>query len=96
MSTANRLAPACSPTRPPGRRIPVCRGRTCRSRRSSSAPCLYAVAALSFEGFASARVFLNFISGNAFLGIAAVRLTFVILSGGIDLSVGAVIGTRAS
>ena len=53
---------------------------------------LYTIAAISFQGFATARVFVNFISENAFLGIAAVGMTFVILSGGIDLSVGAVIG----
>jgi ribose/xylose/arabinose/galactoside ABC-type transport system permease subunit len=53
---------------------------------------LYLAGALSFDGFASLRVFRDFISENAFLGIAAVGLTFVILSGGIDLSVGAVIG----
>ena len=35
---------------------------------------------------------MNLFTDNAFLGIAAVGLTFVILSGGIDLSVGAVIG----
>jgi simple sugar transport system permease protein len=33
---------------------------------------------------------MNLIQNNAFLGIAAVGMTFVILSGGIDLSVGAV------
>jgi simple sugar transport system permease protein len=53
---------------------------------------LYTAAAVSLDGFASPRVFVNFISENAFLGVAAVGLTFVILSGGIDLSVGAVIG----
>ena len=53
---------------------------------------LYAIGAVSFQGFFSARVFVNFISDNAFLGITAVGITFVILSGGIDLSVGAVIG----
>ena len=53
---------------------------------------LYLAGALSFDGFASLRVFRDFISENAFLGIAAVGLTFVILSGGIDLSVGAMIG----
>src|SRR5690606_3177829 len=40
----------------------------------------------------STRVLGNFLTDNAFLGIAAVGMTFVILSGGIDLSVGAVIG----
>jgi len=40
----------------------------------------------------STRVLGNFLTDNAFLGITAVGMTFVILSGGIDLSVGAVIG----
>jgi len=53
---------------------------------------LYTVACLSFDGFFSARVFVNFFSDNAFLGIAAIGMTFVILSGGIDLSVGALVG----
>jgi simple sugar transport system permease protein len=35
---------------------------------------------------------VSFVSADAYLGIAALGLTFVILSGGIDLSVGAVIG----
>jgi simple sugar transport system permease protein len=52
---------------------------------------LYAAGAISFKRFATPRVFLNFVSENAFLGIASVGMTFVILSGGIDLSVGAVI-----
>jgi simple sugar transport system permease protein len=37
-------------------------------------------------------VLVNLFTDNAFLGVAAVGMTFVILSGGIDLSVGAVIG----
>lgn len=53
---------------------------------------LVIVASLRYEGFLSAGVFLNLLRDNAFLGIAAVGLTFVILSGGIDLSVGSVIG----
>lgn len=44
-----------------------------------------------FPGFASTRVIANILTDNAFLGIIAVGMTFVILSGGIDLSVGAVI-----
>ncbi|MBW7982666.1 galactofuranose ABC transporter, permease protein YjfF [Enterobacillus tribolii] len=44
-----------------------------------------------FPGFASTRVICNILTDNAFLGIVAVGMTFVILSGGIDLSVGAVI-----
>jgi len=52
---------------------------------------LYITSALRFENFATLQVFINFLSDNAFLGIAAVGMTFVILSGGIDLSVGSVI-----
>ncbi len=44
-----------------------------------------------FPGFASTRVICNILTDNAFLGIVAVGMTFVILSGGIDLSVGSVI-----
>ncbi len=52
----------------------------------------YAAAAAEFHGIFSTRVLGNFLTDNAFLGITAVGMTFVILSGGIDLSVGAVIG----
>jgi galactofuranose transport system permease protein len=47
--------------------------------------------AIRYDGFMSLQVFLNLIIDNAFLCIVAVGMTFVILSGGIDLSVGAVI-----
>jgi simple sugar transport system permease protein len=46
---------------------------------------------LRFDGFLSPQVFLNLLIDNAFLLVVAVGMTFVILSGGIDLSVGAVI-----
>ncbi len=52
---------------------------------------LFGVGAIKFEGFGSAPVFFNLFTDNAFLIIAAVGMTFVILSGGIDLSVGSVI-----
>ncbi|TPP06737.1 galactofuranose ABC transporter, permease protein YjfF [Rhizobium glycinendophyticum] len=52
----------------------------------------YAICIFQYPGMWSTRVFGNFLTDNAFLGIAAVGATFVILSGGIDLSVGAVIG----
>ena len=52
----------------------------------------YAAAVFQFPGLLSTRVLGNFLTDNAFLGITAVGMTFVILSGGIDLSVGAVIG----
>lgn len=53
---------------------------------------LYVAAGVMYEGFLSLRVFSGFFADNAFLGIAAIGMTFVIISGGIDLSVGAVIG----
>lgn len=52
---------------------------------------LFVAGGLQFDGFASARVVLNLFTDNAFLAIAAIGMTFVILSGGIDLSVGAVV-----
>jgi simple sugar transport system permease protein len=47
--------------------------------------------ALRYPGFLSLQVFLNLLIDNAFLCVVAVGMTFVILSGGIDLSVGAVV-----
>ena len=44
-----------------------------------------------YDGFFSPQVFLNLLIDNAFLVIVAVGMTFVVLSGGIDLSVGSVI-----
>jgi|SRR5690625_57404 len=52
---------------------------------------MFAFASLRYTGFLSIQVFLNLFVDNAFLIIVAVGMTFVILSGGIDLSVGAVI-----
>lgn len=52
---------------------------------------LFLAGALRFEGFGSLRVVTNLLTDNAFLGIAAIGMTLVILSGGIDLSVGAVL-----
>ncbi len=46
---------------------------------------------IRYDGFLSPQVFLNLLIDNAFLLIVAVGMTFVILSGGIDLSVGSVI-----
>src|SRR5688572_12439177 len=53
---------------------------------------LFATASVLYDGFFSARVIVNLFSDNAFLGIAAIGMTLVIFSGGIDLSIGAVIG----
>lgn len=51
----------------------------------------YAVCVFQFPNMLSTRVVGNLLTDNAFLGIAAVGMTFVILSGGIDLSVGSII-----
>lgn len=51
----------------------------------------YAVCYAQFPAMLSTRVIGNLLTDNAFLGIAAVGMTFVILSGGIDLSIGSVI-----
>lgn len=53
---------------------------------------LFVAASLMYEGFFSSRVIVNLFADNAFLGIAAIGMTLVIFSGGIDLSIGAVIG----
>ncbi len=45
-----------------------------------------------FRHFASTRVVADLLTDNAYLGVLAVGMTFVIISGGIDLSVGAVLG----
>ncbi|WP_432799362.1 ABC transporter permease subunit [Poriferisphaera sp. WC338] len=52
---------------------------------------LYAVAAMRYHGFTSWYQTTSLIADSAPLGLAAIGMTFVILSGGIDLSVGAVI-----
>ncbi|QWW69457.1 galactofuranose ABC transporter, permease protein YjfF [Rhizobium sp. WYJ-E13] len=51
----------------------------------------YAVCTLQYPNILSTRVIGNLLTDNAFLGIAAVGMTFVIISGGIDLSIGSVI-----
>lgn len=52
---------------------------------------IHLLCVLQFPAMLSFRVAGNLLTDNAFLGVAAVGMTFVILSGGIDLSIGAVI-----
>ena len=47
--------------------------------------------AASYDSFLAPQVFLNLVIDNAFLLIVAVGMTFVILTGGIDLSVGSLL-----
>jgi len=56
---------------------------------------MFLAASLKYKGFFSPRVLLNLLIDNAFLLVSAIGTTFVILSGGIDLSVGAVIALTA-
>lgn len=53
---------------------------------------LFVAASVLYRGFFSAGVLANLLTDNAALGIAAVGLSLVIFTGGIDLSVGAVVG----
>src|SRR5690349_20887449 len=55
----------------------------------------YAICAAQFPTMLSLRVVMNLLSDNAFLGILAVGMTVVIVSGGIDLSVGSVMAFSA-
>ncbi|MEU1727920.1 galactofuranose ABC transporter, permease protein YjfF [Actinomadura sp. ATCC 39365] len=52
---------------------------------------MFVVGGVRYEGFASGQVVLNVFIDNAFLLVVAVGMTFVILAGGIDLSVGSVV-----
>ncbi len=52
---------------------------------------MYGAGSVTYRGFFSAQVFLNLLIDNAFLGITAIGMTFVVISAGIDLSVGSVI-----
>lgn len=52
---------------------------------------MFLAGSLAYDGFFSGQVFLNLFIDNAFLIVVAVGLTFVILGGGIDLSVGSVV-----
>jgi simple sugar transport system permease protein len=49
----------------------------------------------SVWNFFNTRSFVNLFQNNAALGIVAVGMTFVILTGGIDLSVGSIVGWAA-
>lgn len=67
-----------------------------KSRLAALAPflvlaMLFGAASLAYPRFFSAKVVGDLFNDNAFLGIAAAGMTLVILSGGIDLSVGAMV-----
>ncbi|WP_379134530.1 galactofuranose ABC transporter, permease protein YjfF [Paenibacillus sp. sgz500958] len=52
---------------------------------------MFAAGSFRYTGFFSLQVLMNLLVDNAFLLITAVGMSFVILSGGIDLSVGSLI-----
>ncbi|SHI53748.1 galactofuranose ABC transporter, permease protein YjfF [Propionispora hippei] len=52
---------------------------------------LFTAGSVTYRGFFSLQVFLNLFIDNSFLIITAIGMTFVLISGGIDISVGAVI-----
>ncbi len=52
---------------------------------------MFGVGEWRYDGFADPQVFLNLLLDNSFLVLLAVGMTFVILTGGIDLSVGSVV-----
>ncbi len=53
---------------------------------------MYGLASILYDGFFSLRVGANLFTDGSYLGITALGMTVVILSKGIDLSVGSVIG----
>ena len=52
---------------------------------------LWGFGALSYDAFLSPQVFFNLLIDNSFLLVVAVGMTFVIISGGTDLSVGSIV-----
>lgn len=52
---------------------------------------MFAIGASRYDNFLSGQVVVNLFVDNAFLLVVAVGMTFVILTGGIDLSVGSVL-----
>ena len=51
----------------------------------------YGFGAVLYDGMREPQVFLNLLRASPFLLISAIGMTFVILSGGIDLSVGGIV-----
>ena len=52
---------------------------------------VFGTGSLLYPNFGTPRVFVNLLNDSAFVGVAAVGESFVILSGGIDLSVGSMV-----
>lgn len=56
---------------------------------------MFALTSLAFPAFFSLQVFFNLLNDNMFILISAIGMTFVLISGGIDLSVASVIALTA-
>src|SRR5271157_6456688 len=52
---------------------------------------VFGTGSLLYPNFGTPRVIVNLLGDGAFVGVAAIGESFVILSGGIDLSVGSMI-----
>ena len=52
---------------------------------------MFSIGAVRYPGFATGQVIINVFIDNSFLLVVAIGMTFVILTGGIDLSVGSVV-----
>ena len=87
---AARAAAARAPLPPRGGASPRRACCPCWPRSCCSSPCS-AIGSARYDGFFSLQVLLNLFIDNAFLIVLAVGMTFVILTGGIDLSVGSVV-----
>ncbi len=67
-------------------------GRLLRQNASSLAlVCVFIVAGIRYPAFLSSENLLNILRQNSMLGLVSLGMTFVILSGGIDLSVGSLV-----
>jgi ribose/xylose/arabinose/galactoside ABC-type transport system permease subunit len=84
VSTLTRTPPALSRLRIPTSYLPVL-------ATLALLVVMFTSASLRYDGLASGQVALTILIDNAFLIVVAVGMTFVILTGGIDLSVGAVV-----
>ncbi|TXS61211.1 sugar ABC transporter permease YjfF, partial [Streptomyces sp. sk2.1] len=95
MTTTTTREPAAPDSRTPGRAARILADRRLPVLVTAGLfLVMYAVGLSRYQnyGFAETQVFLNLFIDNSYLLVAAVGATFVILSGGIDLSVGSVIG----
>ncbi|HWM56771.1 MAG TPA: galactofuranose ABC transporter, permease protein YjfF [Pseudonocardia sp.] len=95
-TTAPPGAPRVAPS--PTARVPAPRHRTLTSPRVLPVivtfvlfVVMFGAGSLRYDNFFSGQVLLNLFIDNAYLIVLAVGMTFVILTGGIDLSVGSVV-----